>query len=152
VRLLKPSDATKTKRCQRCHCQMIAPLGFQATAEKRGRYFAIRAAANKRKQQPTTLEQKVEVALCDIPGIAWEREYAVDREGHNPYYVDFAVTTKHHLIALEVNGSYAHRHDDEANSLRTETLFLFFDDVIVLTEDEIKQAKSLREYIQKMLF
>ncbi len=152
VRLLKPSDATKTKRCQRCHCQRIASLGFQATAEKKGRDFAIRAAANKRKQRPTTLEQKVEAALCEISGIAWEREYAVEREGHVPYYVDFAITTQRHWIALEVNGSYAHRHDDEANSLRTDTLFLFFDDVIVLTEREIKLAKSLRDYIQKLLF
>lgn len=152
VRLLKSSDAARTKRCQRCHCQRIAPLGFQATAEKRGRDFAIRAAANKRKQRPTTLEQKVEAALCAIPGIAWEREYPIEREGRAPYYVDFAVTTTHHLIALEVNGSYAHRHDDDANSLRTDTLRLFFADVIVLTEDDIKWATSLTQHIQNLLF
>ncbi|MDX1993678.1 MAG: hypothetical protein SF029_14920 [bacterium] len=152
VRLLKPADATKTKRCQRCHCQRIAPLGFQATAAKKGRDFAIRAAARKRKQQPTTLEQKVEAALGEIPGIAWEREYAIEREGHAPYYVDFVITTTHHLIALEVNGSYAHRNDDDTNSLRTDTLFLLFADVIVLTETDIKRATSLSQHIQQRLF
>jgi hypothetical protein len=152
VRYLQPSDAAKTKHCQRCHCQQIASLGFQATAAKRGRDFAIRAAANKRKQHPTTLEAQVEAALCEIPGIAWEREYAIERAGHNPYYVDFAIQTGQHLIALEVNGSFAHRQDNDADSLRIDTLFLYFDDVIVLTEDEIATASPLSDLIRQRLF
>ena len=79
VRRLKPSDAAKTKKCLRCHCQEIAPLGFAATAARKGRDFAIRAAARKRKQCPSSLEQRVEAALREIPGIAWEREYTVER-------------------------------------------------------------------------
>jgi hypothetical protein len=152
IRYLQPADAAKTKHCQRCHCQQIASLGFQATAAKRGRDFAIRAAASKRKQHPTTLEAQVEAALCEIPGIAWEREYAIEREGHNPYYVDFAIQTGRHFIALEVNGSFAHRRDTNANSLRIDTLFLFFDDVIVLTEEEILSAGLLSEHIRQQLF
>lgn len=152
VRLLQPSDARKTTRCQACHCRRIAPLGFQATAAKQGRDFAIRAAAHRRKQQPSSLEQQVEAALSQIPGITWEREYAVERAGRTPYYVDFAVTTERHLLALEVNGSYAHRHDDEANSLRTDTLFLYFDNVIVLAEAEIRSAESLVDLIRECIF
>lgn len=133
------------------NCAQIAPLGFEATARLFGRDFAIRAAARKRKRQPTTLEQKVEAALCEIPGIAWEREYPVEREGRSPYFVDFAVSVGARRIALEVNGSFAHRRDDDANSLRTDTLFLFFDDVIVLTEDEIQRTANLPLYIQQLI-
>jgi hypothetical protein len=152
IRYLQPSDAAKTKHCQRCHCQQIASLGFQATAAKRGRDFAIRAAASKRKQHPTTLEAQVGAALCEIPGIAWEREYAIEREGHNPYYVDFAIQTGRHFIALEVNGSFAHRQNSDTDSLRIDTLFLHFDDVIVLSEDEIAATSSLPDLIRRRLF
>jgi hypothetical protein len=152
ARHLQPSDAARTQRCQVCHCRRIAPLGFQATAAKHGHDFAIRAAARKRKQQPSSLEQQVEAALCQIPGIAWEREYAVERDGCAPYYVDFAVTTKRQFLALEVNGSFAHRHDDEAYNLRTHTLFMHFDDVRVLTEDDIRSAGSLVDLVWQRLF
>ena len=63
VRRLKPADAAKTKKCLRCHCLEIAPLGFAATAARKGRDFAIRAAARKRKQCPSSLEKRVEAAL-----------------------------------------------------------------------------------------
>ena len=149
VRRLKPSDAAKTKKCLRCHCQEIAPLGFAATAARLGRDFAIRAAARKRKKSPSSLEQRVEAALREIPGIAWEREYTVERPNHNPYFVDFAVTTSQYRIALEVNGVYAHRNDGE--SLRSDTLFLYFDDVIVLTEAEIKKTTNLPAYLKRLL-
>jgi hypothetical protein len=151
IRHLQPSDACKVKRCRKCHCTQIAPLGFEATARIKGRDFAIRAAARKRKQQPTTLEQQVEAALCDIPGIVWEREYAVERQGRSPYFVDFVISVGTRRIALEVNGSFAHRHDDDTNSLRMDTLFLYFDDVIVLTEDEIQAATNLSHYIQQLI-
>ena len=52
IRRLKPADAAKTKQCQRCHCKQIAPLGFAATAARKGRDFAIHAAARKRKLKP----------------------------------------------------------------------------------------------------
>ena len=151
VRYLQPSDASRTTLCRKCHCQQIAPLGFEATARIKGRDFAIRAAAFKRKQQPTSLEQKVEAALGGIPGIAWEREYAVEREGRNPYFVDFAVSVGTRRIALEVNGSFAHRHDDDVNSLRTDTLFLFFDDVIVLTEADVQRTADLPHYLHQLM-
>lgn len=151
IRHLKPTDAAKTKQCRHCHCQEIAPLGFAATAERWGRDFAIRAAARKRKEQPSSLEQQVENALRQIPGIIWEREVAVERDGHNPYFVDFAVTYHSRLIALEVNGRFAHRDDDLSASLRLETLFEFFDNVIVLTEDEIQWAECLTTHIQRLI-
>ncbi len=152
IRYLQPSDAVKTYQCRRCHCQQIAPLGFQSTAARRGRDFAIRAAAHKRKQQPSTLEAQVEAALRQIAGITWEREYAVERANHNPYFVDFAIRLGNQLIALEVNGSFAHRQRSDANSLRTDTLFLFFDDVLVLTEAELLSAQSLTTLIHQRLF
>jgi predicted AAA+ superfamily ATPase len=151
IRHLTPTDSAKTHLCRKCHCQQIAPLGFEATAKLYGRDFAIWAAARKRKQQPTTLEQQVEAALCQIPGIAWEREYAIERTGHNPYFVDFVVTTDSRRVALEVNGTFAHRHDDENKCLRTDTLFLFFDDVIVVTEAAIRQHDDLPHYLQQLL-
>jgi hypothetical protein len=149
VRQLKPADAAKTKHCRHCHCAQIAPLGFAATAARKGRDFAIRAAAAKRKQKPSSLEQRVEAALRDIPGITWEREAAVERPDRNPYFVDFAVTTCRYRIALEVNGSYVHRNDPD--SLRYETLFLFFDDVIILTEEAIKRCADLAGYLAQLL-
>jgi hypothetical protein len=149
IRHLKPGDAAKTKHCRRCHCQQIAPLGFAATAASKGRDFAIRAAAAKRKQKPSSLEQRVEAALREIPGITWKREAAVERPNHNPCFVDFAVTTCRYRIALEVNGTYVHRNDQD--SLRYETLFLFFDDVIILTEAEIKRTTDLAAHLQKLL-
>jgi hypothetical protein len=151
IRYLQPTDACKVKRCRKCHCTQIAPLGFQATARIKGRDFAIRAAAQKRKQQPTTLEQQVEAALGDIPGIGWEREYTVERTGRSPYFVDFVITIGTRRIALEVNGSFAHRHDDDTNNLRMDTLFLFFDDVIVLTEDAIRRTANLPDYLQRLI-
>lgn len=149
IRRLRPSDAAKTKKCLCCHCREIAPLGFAATAARLGRDFAIRAAARKRKQCPSSLEQRVEAALREIPDISWEREFTVERPDHAPYFVDFAVTTPKYRIALEVNGAYAHRNDRD--SLRTDTLFLYFDDVIILTEAEIKKTPHLPAYIQKLL-
>lgn len=151
IRHLQPSDAARTKLCQKCHCTRIAPLGFEATARIKGRDFAIRAAAQKRRQQPTTLEQQVEAALGEIPGISWEREYTVEREGRTPYFVDFVIAADTRRIALEVNGSFAHRHDDDASSLRLDTLLLYFDDVIVLTEAEIRSAANLTLYIQQLI-
>jgi len=150
IRHLQPSDACKVKRCRKCHCTQIAPLGFQATARIKGRDFAIRAA-QKRKQQPTTLEQQVEAALGEIPGIGWEREYTVERTGRSPYFVDFVIVIGTRRIALEVNGSFAHRHDDDTNNLRMDTLFLFFDDVIVLTEAAIRRAANLPDYLQRLI-
>lgn len=149
IRHLKPSDAAKTKHCRRCHCVLIAPLGFAATAASKGRDFAIRAAAAKRKQKPSSLEQRVEAALRGIPDVQWEREAAVERPERNPYYVDFAITVGLKRIALEVNGTFAHRH--EQDNLRIDTLFLHFDDVIVLTEAEIKRSTDLGECLKKLL-
>jgi hypothetical protein len=149
IRHLRPCDAARTKHCRHCHCERIAPLGFAATAASKGRDFAIRAAAAKRKQCPSSLEQRVEAALRQIPGITWEREAAVDRPNHYPYFVDFAVTTCRYRIALEVNGTYVHRNDPD--SLRFETLFLFFDDVILLTEAEIKRTTDLVGYLAQLL-
>ena len=149
IRRLKPADAAKTKQCQRCHCEQIAPLGFAATAARKGRDFAIHAAARKRKLKPSSLEQRVEAALREIPGIAWEREVVVERPNRNPYFVDFAVTTDKYRIALEVNGAFVHRNDRE--SLRIDTLFLYFDDVIVLTEAEIKRVPNLSAHLLKLL-
>lgn len=151
IRHLKPSDASRTRRCRKCHCTQIAPLGFAATARIKGRDFAIRAAARKRKRQPTTLEQKVEAALGHIPEIAWEREYTVEREGRNPYFVDFAISVGTRRIALEVNGTFAHRHDAAGSTERTTTLFLCFDDVIVLTENDVRQTPDLPDYIQRLI-
>ena len=151
IRHLQPSDAARTKLCQKCHCTRIAPLGFAATARIKGRDFAIRAAAQKRRRQPTTLEQQVEAALCDIPGIGWEREYAVERDGRSPYFVDFVISVGARRVALEVNGSFAHRHDDDTSSLRLDTLLLYFDDVIVLAEAEIQSAANLTLYIQQLI-
>ena len=151
IRHLQPSDACKVKRCRKCHCIQIAPLGFEATARIKGRDFAIRAAAQKRKQNPTTLEQKVEAALCEIPDIGWEREYTIERKGRNPYFVDFVIFTGVRNIALEVNGSFAHRNDDHTYRVRMEMLFLLFDDVVVLTEDQIQQTTNLLGYVQQLI-
>src|SRR5579871_1962087 len=149
VRRLKPADAAKTKKCLRCHCLEIAPLGFAATAARKGRDFAIRAAARKRKQCPSSLEKRVEAALSEIPGITWEREYTVERPDQDPYFVDFAVQTQRYWIALEVNGTFAHRNDGD--SLRLDTLFLYFDDVIILKEPVVRRTANLAAYIQKLL-
>jgi hypothetical protein len=73
----------------------------------------------------------------------------VERPDRNPYFVDFAVTTRRYRIALEVNGSYVHRNDPD--SLRFETLFLFFDDVIILTEEAIKRCADLAGYLAQLL-
>jgi hypothetical protein len=93
----------------------------------------------------------VEAALGDIPGIGWERECTVERAGRSPYFVDFVIAVGTRRIALEVNGSFAHRHDDDTNNLRMDTLFLFFDDVIVLTEDAIRRAANLPDYLQRLI-
>ena len=149
VRRLKPSDAAKTKICRHCHCEQIAPLGFAATAARLGRDFAIRAAARRRKAKPSSLEQRVEAALRLIPGVAWEREVAVERPNKNPYFVDFALNIGTLRIALEVNGTFAHRNDQ--NTLRIETLHLYFDDVIIITESDIQRTTDLTAYLQERL-
>ncbi len=51
-----------------------------------------------------------------------------------------------------MNGAFAHRNDgDGLRSLRSDTLFLYFDDVIVVTEAEIKRTTNLVGYLQKLL-
>jgi hypothetical protein len=151
IRRLKPSDAARTIHCRRCHCQRIAPLGFAATAERLGRDFAIRAAASKRKAKPSSLEAKVEAALRLLSGIAWEREVAVERPDHAPYYVDFVIVSSRR-IALEVNGAFAHRHDQPEREMnRLETLHLHFDAVVVLSEAQIKQTADLPTFLAPLL-
>jgi hypothetical protein len=151
VRQLKPYDAARTTHCRHCHCQQIAPLGFAATADKLGRDFAIRAAAMNRKAHPSSLEAKVEAALRALPGITWEREVAVERVENAPYYVDFVVIASRR-IALEVNGSYAHRHDPpERQAERMKTLHLHFDAVIVLTQSQMKQTPDLTAFLAMLL-
>lgn len=151
VRQLKPYDAARTTHCRHCHCLQIAPLGFAATAEKLGRDFAIRAAASKRKAKPSSLEAKVEAALRALPGIAWEREVAVERVDNAPYYVDFVVIASRR-IALEVNGTYAHRHDKpEHQAERMNTLQSRFDAVIVLTQAQMKQTSDLTVFLASLL-
>ena len=66
VRRLKPSDAAKTKKCVRCHCREIAPPASRRLPPAKGG-LAIRAAARKRKQRPSSPEQRVEAALREIP-------------------------------------------------------------------------------------
>jgi very-short-patch-repair endonuclease len=147
---LQPADAARTKNCQRCHCILIAPLGFAATAARRGRDFAIRAAASKRKTRPSSLEAQVEMALRSLHGIAWEREVAVERPEHLPYFVDFVVITATSRIALEVNGTYAHRHDTDEHA-RQRALEPYFDTVIILTETTIRQVPDLTAHLSTLL-
>lgn len=151
VRHLQPFDAVRTKLCRRCHCRQIAALGFAATARTKGPDFAIWAAAAKRKQCPSTLEQKVEAALCEIGGIVWEREYPVEREGFPPYFVDFAVMVGKRRVALEVNGTYVHRNDNHASVLRLDTLLQCFDAVVVLTEAEVLNTVDLPKYVTQLI-
>lgn len=149
IRHLKPADAAKTQHCRHCHCQMIAPLGFAATAAKYGRDFAILAAAIKRRAQPSSLERQVEAALRTIPGIAWEREFPVERPEQPPYFIDFLVIIESRYIALEVDGAFAHR--DAPDLERIATLSLRFDKLIVLTEADITTSTELAAHLERLL-
>ncbi len=149
IRHLRPADAAKTQNCRHCHCARIAPLGFAATAERWGQDFAIRAAAAWRIAHPSSLERRVEAALSEIEGIVWQREYAVERPGCNPYFVDFVVMVGTKCIALEVNGCYVHRNDCEEQ--RKCALQPYFDEVVIISEGEVKRTTNLTAYLQTRL-
>lgn len=140
IRYLRPSDAKKTKQCRHCHLKAIAPLGFQAAAEKHGRNFAIDKARAWRLANPSSLEQVVAEALSEIPGIAWEREYEV-RYGDQTWYVDFVVHTGHRQIAIEVQSDWVKQQKIRTRpnkiKIRTGQLRCCFDELIFLDERDI---------------
>jgi hypothetical protein len=120
--------------------QHIAPLGFQATAAKYGRFFAIDKARAWRVNNPSTLEQRVEAALAQLPNVTWEREYEV-QHADTKWFVDFLVFTPHGRMALEVQGAWVHQHDPTPKlTIRTRTLRDCFDALIFLHEDQIRAA------------
>src|SRR3989304_10541993 len=69
--------------------------------------FAIDKARDGRLQHPSALEQRVENALAQLPGIAWEREHEVPFD-EGKWFVDFLVVTPRGRIALEVQGTWGH--------------------------------------------
>lgn len=141
IRHLEKAAAARTTHCRRCHCEQIAPLGFAAAAAKCGQDFALRAAARWRIEQPSSLERQVENALRQIPGLTWEREVAVAHDG-GVYFVDFAVTYAGCHLAVEANGTFAHRNDTHAvQAARLTVLLTRFERVITLTEQELRHHR-----------
>jgi predicted AAA+ superfamily ATPase len=140
TRYLRSSDAKKTKQCRHCHLKAIAPLGFQAAAEKHGRNFAIDKAREWQLANPSSLEQIVAEALSRIPGITWEREYEV-RYGEQTWYVDFVVNTSHHQIAIEIQSDWVKQQQTRTRpnkiKIRTGQLRCCFDELIFLDESDI---------------
>lgn len=140
IRYLRPSDAKKTKQCRHCHLKAIAPLGFQAAAEKHGRNLAIDKAREWRLANPSSLEQVVAEALSEIPGIAWERECEV-RYGEQTWYVDFVVHTNHRQIAIEVQSDWVKRQKTRTRpnkiKIRTGHLHSCFDELLFLEEGDV---------------
>lgn len=51
------------------------------------------------------LEQRVEAALREFPGIVREREYTVARPNYNPYFVDFATLARVRLARSSISAS-----------------------------------------------
>lgn len=142
IRHLEKATAARTLHCRRCHCQQIAPLGFAATAARFGQDFALRAAARWRIEQPSSLERQVEDALRQIPGLTWEREVAVTHAA-GVYFVDFAVMWAGRRMVVEANGAFAHRNDTpDAQAARLQMLLIHFEQVITLSERELRQHRA----------
>lgn len=150
VRMVRKTDHSKIKCCRRCHCKRIGRLGFAASAARHGRDYAIRAAANRRRAHPSTLEAKVAEALTHLAGVKWQREAEIPRINHLPYFVDFAITLTCR-IALEVDGTYVHQQR-VPNPDREMTLRELFDRVVVITEAEIQDAADLVQLVKHKLF
>ena len=153
IRHLRLSDAKKTKQCRHCHLKEIAPLGFQAAAEKHGRFFAIDKARKWRLANPSSLEQIVAEALCEISGIAWEREYEV-RYGDRTWYVDFVVHTGHRQIAIEVQSDWVKQQKARTRpgkiKIRVGQLRCCFDELIFLEERDV-MSSSFTNRLSRLL-
>ena len=153
IRHLRPNDAKRTRQCRRCHLKAIAPLGFQAAADKYGRQFFTQKARDWRLAHPSSLEQQVEDVLSEIPGIAWEREYAVDCGDGQKWFVDFLVYAHGQRVALEAQGQWVHTRPAAPQKVKIRAAFLrgCFDELIFLEETQIQSpdfADDLRQLLR----
>ena len=153
IRRLRPSDAKRARQCRRCHLKEIAPLGFQAAADKYGRQFFIQKARDWRLANPSSLERQVEDALSEIPGIAWEREYEVCCGDEQKWFVDFLVHAHGQRVALEVQGQWVHTRPSAPQKVKIRAAYLrcCFDELIFLEEAQIQSpdfAAGLRRLLR----
>lgn len=107
LRWLRAADARKVERrgciCFACAQGKKGVKGYAATVQKYGEGFALDYVRQYRLANPSCLEIDVMAVLDDL-NVRYQREVKV-----GGYLVDFVVDGE---FAIEVNGTYAHSHDD----------------------------------------
>jgi predicted nuclease of restriction endonuclease-like RecB superfamily len=151
VRYLIPRDAKRTKRCQTCHCNDIAPLGARATLAKYGEDFLVKMQAEKGREKPSSLEQKV-IQVLNASRIVF-RHQVILHDGSQHWIADFKFTRRGIDFYIEVNGTYIHKTYHEEKDKRKLAFLQTLGPVLVLWDEdfagdfEAHLMKKIKEFI-----
>ncbi len=151
-RWLKRHDAFKAEQmCCLCyHCAQAEKgrMGWQVTAARWGVKVAVKHQRTYRLAHPSNLEQQC-MALLDRLGVSYEREVWFEQQD-KVYLIDFVVAER---LAIEVNGTFAHRHRADSDALKQAVLCQHYPLLILSDVDfDTKQAAVLiQTFIQHRL-
>lgn len=140
-RWLKRHDAYKAEQmsysCYRCSQQQKGRLGWRVTASRWGVKVAVKHQRAYRLAHPSALEQQC-MALLDALSVPYEREVWFEQRG-KVYLIDFVVADQ---FAIEVNGTFAHRHRAETDALKHAALRQHYP-LLILTDSDFASGQAL---------
>lgn len=142
-RWLKRHDAFKAEQmCCLCyHCAQTEKgrLGWQVTAARWGVKVAVKHQRAYRLAHPSNLEQQC-MTLLDGLGVSYEREVWFEQRG-KVYLIDFVVAG---VFAIEVNGTFAHRHRADSDALKQAALRQQYR-LLILTDSDLTSGQALQQ-------
>jgi hypothetical protein len=146
----RKNAAFNAQKCRRCHCQTIAPKGYQATKNAHGSDFAIQIVRNYRLDNPSAAEQQIAIWMdgWDVPYLREELWAAThDGERYN-FLLDFVIyddtypVEEHpeHWILIEMQGPFhkpGHRLAQEKTLARDRLLRSLWQGAILEIDTEL---------------
>jgi hypothetical protein len=139
-RWLKRHDAFKAEQmscsCYHCAQREKGRQGWRVTAARWGVKVAVKHQRAYRLANPSNLEQQC-MALLDGLGVSYQREVWFERQG-KVYLIDFVVSDR---LAIEVNGTFVHRHRAEDDALKHAALRQQYP-LLILTDVDFDTAQA----------
>lgn len=137
-RWVRPIDAARAERCQKCHCKAIAAKGYAATVAKYGEKFAVMHQRDYRLAHPSNLERMV-AGWLDEWRVSYQRE-VVFEIGSVCFLIDFVIDGR---IAIEVQGEWAHSWHQQRDERKLDHLINDSDYTpLVLAEVDIQNGSA----------
>lgn len=146
--MLRADDARKAERlnrpCKSCHTSAIGKIGYQVTAAKMGKDFALNAVAGYQLANPSKPEQQIADWLDEM-GVSYTRQVIVEL-GISRYIVDFVLANGK---GIEGAGGYWHAKNKQAKDvlLAAAMQMLFVTDDLVMN-DPVNARALIAEYVK----